>query len=224
MSSDEGYREIQLNGKQMIFLFMATTIVAVVIFLCGVTVGRGVRNAAPAVGAEPAVGTSPAVDIAAVPTETPGAAKPVEGPPPAAVPPAPPSDPTGANAYDNASAEAAGAPPAPGGKRPAGSARVPAAPALAAAPVSTAAAPPSSEPAGEGFVVQVEALSDRNQAEARAKALVAKGYPAYVVPPPSAGGMFRVRVGKFKERRQAEDVMRRLIKEEKARPFIPAIR
>ena len=42
--SDEGFREIQLNGKQLVFLFMAATVVSVVIFLCGVLVGRGVRG------------------------------------------------------------------------------------------------------------------------------------------------------------------------------------
>ena len=41
--ADEGLHEIQLNGKQLVFLFMASTVVAVVIFLCGVMVGRGVR-------------------------------------------------------------------------------------------------------------------------------------------------------------------------------------
>ncbi len=47
--SDDGFHEIQLNGKQLVFLFMAATVVAVVIFLCGVMVGRGVptRAAAP---------------------------------------------------------------------------------------------------------------------------------------------------------------------------------
>ena len=42
--SDEGFHEIQLNGKQLVFLFMAATVVSVVIFLCGVMVGRGVRR------------------------------------------------------------------------------------------------------------------------------------------------------------------------------------
>ena len=42
--ADDGFHEIQLSGKQLVFLFMATTIVAVVIFLCGVQVGRGVRS------------------------------------------------------------------------------------------------------------------------------------------------------------------------------------
>ena len=47
--NDEGFREIQLNGKQLVFLFMAATVVSVVIFLCGVLVGRGVRGTAPTV-------------------------------------------------------------------------------------------------------------------------------------------------------------------------------
>ena len=46
--SDEGFHEIQLNGKQLVFLFMAASIVAVVIFLCGVMVGRGVPTRASA--------------------------------------------------------------------------------------------------------------------------------------------------------------------------------
>src|SRR5713226_9180226 len=40
---DDGFHEIQLSGKQLVFLFMAATVVSVVIFLCGVLVGRGVR-------------------------------------------------------------------------------------------------------------------------------------------------------------------------------------
>ena len=40
---DDGFHEIQLNGKQLVFLFMAVTVVSVVIFLSGVLVGRGVR-------------------------------------------------------------------------------------------------------------------------------------------------------------------------------------
>ena len=51
MAADEGLHEIQLNGKQLVFLFMASTVVAVVIFLCGVMVGRGVRAQRPALEA-----------------------------------------------------------------------------------------------------------------------------------------------------------------------------
>ncbi|MGI8673650.1 MAG: hypothetical protein ACR2LU_13705, partial [Luteitalea sp.] len=38
---DDAFHEIQLSGKQLVFLFMATTVVSIVIFLCGVLVGRG---------------------------------------------------------------------------------------------------------------------------------------------------------------------------------------
>jgi hypothetical protein len=40
--ADQEYREIQLSGKQIVFLFMSLVVVAVVIFLLGVSVGRGV--------------------------------------------------------------------------------------------------------------------------------------------------------------------------------------
>ena len=49
--NDEGFREIQLNGKQLVFLFMAATVVSVVTFLFGVLVGRGVRGDASPCGA-----------------------------------------------------------------------------------------------------------------------------------------------------------------------------
>src|SRR5688572_9524729 len=56
---DQGVREIQLNGKQMVFMFMTATVAAVVIFLCGVMVGRGVNTtraaAVTTAAAEPAI-------------------------------------------------------------------------------------------------------------------------------------------------------------------------
>ena len=35
-------REIQLTSKQLVFVFMSTVLVAVVVFLLGVWVGRGI--------------------------------------------------------------------------------------------------------------------------------------------------------------------------------------
>ena len=43
--SDHGFHEIQLSGKQLVFLFMAAVVVAWCVFLLGVSVGRGVRSA-----------------------------------------------------------------------------------------------------------------------------------------------------------------------------------
>src|SRR5947207_13193629 len=84
--ADEGLHEIQLNGKQLVFLFMASTIVAVVIFLCGVMVGRGVRVQRPADAIEASVDAAtdptavtqspmPAASTAAAPSNTPVASQ-----------------------------------------------------------------------------------------------------------------------------------------------------
>ena len=51
--------------------------------------------------------------------------------------------------------------------------------------------------------------------------LAAKGYPAYVVTPQKgAPSMYRVRVGKYKDRREADTVAARLQKEEQFKPWI----
>jgi cell division protein FtsN len=74
--NDEGFREIQLNGKQLVFLFMAVTVVSVLIFLFGVLVGRGARTgrttemASGEVAPDPGL-SAPVENIAAAPTEAP---------------------------------------------------------------------------------------------------------------------------------------------------------
>ena len=56
--NDGAHYEVQLNNKQLVFFFMATLAIAVVVFLCGVMVGRGVRDATLAVpGTDIAAGT-----------------------------------------------------------------------------------------------------------------------------------------------------------------------
>ena len=75
--AEDGFHEIQLSGKQLVFLFMATTVVSVVIFLCGVLVGRGVRAER---GGEETVAAAPA------PPST------VDAAPPSTEPPAPPKE------------------------------------------------------------------------------------------------------------------------------------
>lgn len=78
---DDGLREIQLNGKQLVFLFMSATVVAVVIFLCGVMVGRGVRVPAAAELAEAAAATpgdptvAPSVETPSGPSAAPATSR-----------------------------------------------------------------------------------------------------------------------------------------------------
>src|SRR5436305_6663184 len=87
--SDDGFHEIQLNGKQLVFLFMAATVVSVVIFLCGVMVGRGVRGDRPDT-ASSAGDLPPAASTPAVSPSTSGPAAAAKGP--TGAPPEPADD------------------------------------------------------------------------------------------------------------------------------------
>src|SRR5690348_16763540 len=51
-TQDDGYREIQLSGKQLVFWFMAGIVILVVVFLMGMQVGRGVLMARGVPGVE----------------------------------------------------------------------------------------------------------------------------------------------------------------------------
>lgn len=69
--------------------------------------------------------------------------------------------------------------------------------------------------------MQVAALNVRGDADVIARRLSSKGYPAYVQEPPNGtGAVFRVRVGTFKTRREAETVAARLQKEEQIKPWV----
>lgn len=80
----------------------------------------------------------------------------------------------------------------------------------------------ASDPSGPGFAVQVAAYKDRREADTLARQLVAKGYPAFVMDPvkgaPSA--MYRVRVGKYRTRKDAEAISTRLETVEQFKPWI----
>jgi cell division septation protein DedD len=241
-TEDDGFHEIQLNGKQLVFLVMAATVVSVVIFLCGVLVGRGVR-------ADRAEGVAEGSGAAVAAPDTSASREPVAAPagsdPTAAA--APPAveelsyfdrlDKKNQPADDlkvGSKAPANSAPPPAAVERPArkepaateksGSAGVTAPP----SPVSTVAAKQpaatdsaSTEPAGDGFALQVTALRERGEAEAIAKRLSSRGYAAYVMKPAAgAPSVYRVRVGKFKTRREAEAVATKLQKEEQFTPWI----
>jgi DedD protein len=239
-TQDEGFHEIQLNGKQLVFLFMAATVVSVVIFLCGVLVGRGVRaerSASLDTTLSPSIENAPQPQAAEPPPAAPGSD------PTKAAPPAPADDltyfnrlekpNTGPEKLKDATEKPAQAPAAAPVAAPPPAPKPAAAPPKSAPPVeakATPAPPPapapkaasaSNEPSGPGFVVQIAALRLRSDAEAIAKQLSAKGYAAYVLPPPAGTPpVFRVRVGKFPTRREAETIATKLQKEEQFKPFI----
>jgi cell division septation protein DedD len=234
---DDGFHEIQLNGKQLVFLFMAATVVSVVIFLCGVLVGRDVK-------AERAASTSDANVAAIEPAPQPApppAATPSGSDPTTAAPPPTVDDLTYFNRLDKQaptveelkapSQSAVGSHQPPVGntqapavspqttatKPPAAAATTFAAPSVSATPAPVAPA----ASAGEGYAIQVAAPVNQGDAAAMARRLSSKGYNAFVLPltettPPR----YRVRVGKFKTKREAEAIAARLQKEEQFKPWI----
>lgn len=225
---DDAFREIQLSGKQVVFIFMAGVVIAVVIFLLGLQVGRGVLaqrglpegNTTASAVTEPPPPPPSASQGATAPItagEKLSYAERLASPEPAAeqlkktepAPSAPARSDTG-----ELRRETAGATSGPeGGSTP--GAKAP------AAPPAAAAAATSNEPAGSGFEIQVAALRLRGEADAIVKRLASKGYPAYVVAPAKgAPTMFRVRVGKYKERREADTIAAKLQKEEQFKPWV----
>jgi cell division protein FtsN len=56
-------------------------------------------------------------------------------------------------------------------------------------------------------------VTSRAEAETVALRLASKGYPSFVQP--TSDGRFRVRVGKYPDRREADVIARRLEREEK---------
>jgi cell division septation protein DedD len=226
---DEGLHEIQLNGKQLVFLFMAATVVAVVVFLCGVMVGRGVPQRA---GAAPATPEQAASDPTAA----------VQLPPPLAVAssgstpitagetltyadrlanPTPPPEtlrplaetavltesaaPTPAAAAAPASAAAKPAPvaatPAPAVRRPGLRTNA------AAAPVAASPTPAKPAPAAAAAKPPAPAPAAPKPSPAAAAATPVLSTSSLSEP---AGGGFVVQVAAVRKREEAEAIARRL--------------
>ncbi len=274
--TDESFR---LNGKQLVFTFMTATVVAVVVFLCGVMVGRGLgdRQAlvepAPApvddfsvldpaevddVLSNPAPAESDGLAITEIlrPLDAGGGMGPASAPrgdllpepvveelraeapaggvtAPSAGPPTRPAD-TGPSVTPGAEPRAGATPPVraqPAASRPTAAPAAPSAGGTTAAgrtepPARTATPAGASAGAGSAstevpFTVQVAAVRARGEADAIVGRLVARGYPAYVSTPPAGGPtVFRVRVGQFRDRAEAQSMASRLETQERFKPWI----
>ena len=226
-TADDGFHEIQLSGKQLVFLFIVTTTVIVVVFLCGVKVGRGVR-AAQGDDADQVAAVQPAQQATAPQQAA------VESGPPAAEPPAPAAENPDELSYhkrlqgDAAPAEKLKAQedsrPTPNSQAPAKAAPPVPAPAAAA----KAASPPPADPAvptsGKPgtWVVQVIATRDQEVANSVVRKLAAKGYPAFLVRPATGAAQpfYKVHVGRYSDRGEAEQVSGRIKKEEQFQSWI----
>jgi cell division septation protein DedD len=107
--------------------------------------------------------------------------------------------------------------PAPA--KPAPAEHADATPSKPATPIAAPSAPGTV--ASGGFAVQITALRDRGEADAIVKRLASKGYPAYVVNPlPGKPPVYRVQVGRFQERAEADRIASKLQKEEQFSPWV----
>jgi DedD protein len=214
MAEDES-RGVHLSEKQLVFVFMAATVAAVVVFLFGVLVGRGVQQArGPIAGGETAADVTQVAPDSVVP-ESPvadgmarqrGAAGGSDefsysarlGKTPPAEQLKPMASPADSAPRDSAPPDVPGEPVPPASAAPG-----------PAAPVPAAASAP--------YTVQIAAVKQREEAEAIVKRLKAKGFDAYVFVPEGGDslGVYRVRIGSFKDKRQADMLAERLLREEK---------
>ena len=193
--SDQGYREIQLTGKQLVFFFMASVVLAVAIFLLGVSVGRGVRGAQPPV--EPTASAEALEDA------------PATMPPPTELRPADQRYHTELQGQRDAARPAAAAGETKAAAPPTTDA---AAPPRAGAPAPAAQTPAvasASAPAGEAIYIQTGAFSTRANANRQVSELKSKGHVAVIVPT-SGGSPFRVRLGPFTDRTEVDRLRARL--------------
>ncbi len=223
-ATDDGFHEIQLSGKQLVFLFIVTTTVIVVVFLCGVKVGRGARDAQMDV---------PEQVNAAVPATQPA---PVAAPP-ATEPPAPAADAQEDLSYPKRlqgdgtpqetlkRREEAKTEPAPAPKPTAAAAAAVPTPVatseqVPAVPASTDNLPTSGR--SGTWAIQVIATKDRAIAGSVLKKLAAKGYPAFLVNPSANAtpAWYKVQVGRYNDRGEAEKVSLRIKKEEQFQSWI----
>ncbi len=233
--SDNGVREIQLSGKHLVFLFMASVVVAVVVFLLGVSVGRGVRESTGTATAEatPADEAPPFTGELPPPTETTArdsmyqelltgdtpqrggaTTAPAETQAGVTPEPAPEPEPVPDEAPATTAQSAEASTPAPSAEPPRASAeqRTTAPAAAPPPPTSRASQAPSAAAAAGGYSVQTNAYRSRASAEREVASLKQKGYAAYL-DTASPSGLFRVRIGPFQQRDEADRVAARLRRE-----------
>lgn len=200
---DGAYYEVQLNNKQLVFFFMATLAIAVVVFLCGVMVGRGVRDATLAAAQNDIAAGLRDAPVA----ETAGQAMKVAADKPKLDYPERLESDEVENTLKSDNPETAvkqkkSKPQTPPPSKPQARRR------------------PTTLGGSEGaFTIQVVALKTEDAAQSLLSKLKSKNYRAYLEDGGEAG-LHRVRVGRFPTRAEAEKVAQKLRVEERFKPYI----
>lgn len=229
---EAGYYEVQLNNKQLVFFFMAAVAISVVLFLCGVMVGRGVRDATLAAGgnsimSKPPVGQSMKITVppADVRREL-DFPKRLEAEKVDAELQSPASNPEKllASVKKSRKTRKATEPSAGAGSNTEAEKQASAKSNKSRSPSTPTKRAVSTDPGVIGaeqgaFTIQVVALRTEEAAASLVKRLKDASYRAYLEPGGSAG-LFRVRVGRFESRVRAEQVAVQLREVEKFKPYI----
>ena len=214
--ADDRSRGVHLTDKQLVFVFMSATVVAVVVFLCGVVVGLGVQTARGPLHDPTMMSAAQVVSDGGpgeAPVGDPAIRSGVERP--------------AAAASEFTYAERLGKTPPP--EQLKGPVQAPAPVPAPRAPVIPPEVPadgpgvPETAASTGGYTVQVAAVKKRAEADRIVKDLKAKGYDAYVFVPDGGdqSGVFRVRVGSFKDKQKADVLAQRLTREGKGfKPWV----
>lgn len=174
--------EISLGTGRLLGLFFALVVVCGIFFGLGYTLGRSL---------------GPTAMTAEAATSAANAAKPkaTSGAPAEAANAAPANDLTFYKTVEQKDANPQLTPPAP---------------APAPAPTPAASAPAQETPHASAYVVQVAAVSKKEDADALASALRKKNYPVFVAGNVPGDSLMRVQVGPFNDFKEAEAMRSRL--------------
>lgn len=209
--SESNFREIQLNTKQVVFLFMACVVALLGVFLLGVQVGHGVSND----------GTTAAA----------GAGESANDPPaPTVLPPPTTPKPTDFDAYGGLAGKAdakttPATPPNPAADVPPETTPV-AKPAETPAPKTAPVAAAPAKAAGAEkpvsvtaiWYVQIDSFSSKENAEKQLNLLKSKGQEAFVFTAPGGGARYKTRIGPME--RNAADALKNRLSREGFRPAV----
>jgi len=195
--SDDGIHEISLNGKTLVFIFMATTVLLVVTFLLGVLVGRGARELQ---GLNQKVLTFDVVEEDLV--------EEFEMAPEGVLP----EDETVQMGDLSYPGRLTSPDVMQESVNPDSGLIEEVLPSEVESIITeqTPLAGSSLESVKVGFTVQVTAVRSREDAEAMLEQLLSDDYPAYLLEPNAPAELYRVRVGQYQDQKEADDMRRRL--------------
>lgn len=209
-ANEPSYYEIALTNRQVLVAFVLILGSVFGAFLCGVWVGKGsgglLARELDAAGGDAAAQADPLADLESFrffsDTEPKAGEEQLRKPDLSRLLEEPRADTTLAEDV-GAAAEPA---PAPASSAPPPPAAAPPPPAAAPRP-----APPESPAVGEGFIVQVFTSHDHEQAGKIRSQLEKAGFETFIAPIEKDGEtLFRVRIGPFAERAQAERAERKV--------------